>query len=554
MHYTFAHILWRRILLCAAIALLPCSATLMLAGVPPHAGMLTLTAYDAEGKTLQTGNAFFINKQGDAACAFHVLKGAAKAVVTAYKGRTYPVHRILGANSSADLVKFSTTGTQKPAFYELAPTSPDSGAICLLVNYEAAKKQTPRSVTVTSRTAYAPYYYYQVSSPNEEQLLGCPLLDANGQLLAITQKNVAAKAMTACAIDAHFLLTLQITATSALSADLRAISIPKALPEGYTAASSYLFMLPAADTLTRRTAYDDFVSQYPDTPDAYAERAKYRAATGDYAHADADFALALQKAEAPALPDSLMQPEAVHYFISDVVYRHALQQTDSVPVAPGWTLQRALDEARMAYALKPNTLYLIQQANCHFAVRQYQEAHDLFLQATHDPHFATPDTYFSAARSLELAGGDSLSVLALLDSVIVRLPQPVSARHAQYYLERAVRLLRAQQYRAAVYDYNEYEKAIGPRNLNERFYYLRYQAEMQGRMYQQALDDIRTAAALAADARPYRQQEVIMLLQVGEWAEAELAAQAMVRQWPDDAECQSLLQLVREQKAKASQK
>ena len=117
-----------------------------------------------------------------------------------------------------------------------------------------------------------------------------------------------------------------------------------------------------------------------------------------------------------------------------------------------------------------------------------------------------------------------------------------------------MRLLRAQQYRAAVYDYNEYEKAIGPRNLNERFYYLRYQAEMQGRMYQQALDDIRTAAALAADARPYRQQEVIMLLQVGEWAEAEQAAQAMVRQWPDDAECQSLLQLVREQKAKASQK
>ena len=77
---------------------------------------------------------------------------------------------------------------------------------------------------------------------------------------------------------------------------------------------------------------------------------------------------------------------------------------------------------------------------------------------------------------------------------------------------------------------------------------------MQGRMYQQALDDIRTAAALAADALPYRQQEVIMLLQVGEWAEAEQAAQAMVRQWPDDAECQSLLQLVREQKAKASQK
>ena len=47
MHYTFAHIPWRNILLCAAIALLPCSATLMLAGVPPHAGMLTLTAYDA---------------------------------------------------------------------------------------------------------------------------------------------------------------------------------------------------------------------------------------------------------------------------------------------------------------------------------------------------------------------------------------------------------------------------------------------------------------------------------------------------------------------------
>ena len=63
---------------------------------------------------------------------------------------------------------------------------------------------------------------------------------------------------------------------------------------------------------------------------------------------------------------------------------------------------------------------------------------------------------------------DSMQVITLLDSCITHLPQPVNARYAQYYLERSRRLIQA-ALRKAVFDYNEYEKIIGPRNLNANF-------------------------------------------------------------------------------------
>lgn len=76
-----------------------------------------------------------------------------------------------------------------------------------------------------------------------------------------------------------------------------------------------------------------------------------------------------------------------------------------------------------------------------------------------------------------MANGDNQQVIALLDSCINRIPQNNNTQYAQFYLERSQRLLKAERYRDAVADYNQYEQMIGPRNLTDRFYDLRSQAE-----------------------------------------------------------------------------
>ena len=359
------------------------------------------------------------------------------------------------------------------------------------------------------------------------------------------------KATTACAIDARFISQLSITPTSALNRDLRAINIPKALPDNAKDASAYIFMIPSSDTLSLHTAYNDFIEAYPQMADGYINRSAYAAQHKQYAASEKDFTRALQIA-ASSTDTTSMTEDAVHYQISNMIYRAFAQQSDTIPPYPGWTLYRAETEAAKAYSINPHTLYLMQQGNCQFSAKKYEQAYHSFLQTCNDKRFASASTFFSAARSLELTGTDSLGVISLLDSCIAYLPRPVSVQDAAYHLERAVRLLRVSRYRDAVADYNEYEKAVGPRNLTDRFYALRSQAEMEAHMYQQALDDIRTAIA----PLPYRLDEAFILLRVGEFQPAIDAATKLLIDLPENPDCYRILGIAHGelgQKAKAVQ-
>ena len=77
---------------------------------------------------------------------------------------------------------------------------------------------------------------------------------------------------------------------------------------------------------------------------------------------------------------------------------------------------------------------------------------------------------------------------------------------------------------------------IGSRNLNAHFYYLREQAELNGRMYQQALDDIDKAISLEADAPLYHLERAALMLRVGENEEALRSAQQAQKLSPDNAD------------------
>lgn len=503
--------------------------------------VVQVKAFDAANQLIASGNGFYVSDKGDVVCAYQVLAKADRAEVTDMKGKTFALARILGADSSNDLIRFSTAATSSTPFFRLCDAPVSQGSALQIVRFSKDKKQKPEAVTVTADAPYNLYKYYDLSVANEDRNMMCPLLDEEGTLVAMTQKNMKKDATTACAIDARFIQSLTMSSTAAIQSDLRALALPKALPEGMKEASTFLYLMNKSDTVNCLLAYDDFVAAYPSAPDAFVSRANYLASIGRFQDCEKDYAAAFRAAETAA--DTLMQPDAVHYALSDLIYRTIILQTDSIPVFEGWTMERALDEAGKAYALKPFTLYNYQKANCLFALRRYEEAYLGFRAVLSDSNFVSPEVYMSAIRSLERARKNDPEILVLCDSMIQSLPQPLTTKSAPYYLERARRYLAAEKFREAVFDYNEYEKIIGPRNLNEKFYYLRHQAEVKAKMYQQALDDIRTAVAIAPLPLAYRLQEALLLLRVGEFADAEKAAKELLKDLPENPDCHRIIGL-----------
>lgn len=499
-------------------------------------GLLRLSAYDAQGRIVSTSSAFFLTEDGEAAASYHALIGAVRAEVTDYKGRSYAVLRITGANASSDLVKFTTSAAKADPL--IIATVPASENAALNVPDNLAKKVVLRPVKIISDEAYGDYRYYALDLPNDSLYNFLPVLNDAGEVCAVVQPNVRKNAVTACAMDARLIRELSIKPASALNSDLRALAIPKALPADKKEALTYIYMLAAADSLSLAIAHNDFVNAYPKETEGFVNRAAFEAERGHYAAAQADFETALARAKSDSTGMNL---HTVYYQISDVLYRTIIARRDTVAPRKGWTLQAAEEAVDRAIESSPFTLYLMQKAKCCYARRNYQKAYETFRQVTKDSLFATPETFYSAANALEMAGGDSLEVIALLDMCIERIPSNATEKYAPYYLYRATRLVRAGDYRKAVGDFNKYEQLVGPKNLTANFYYYRHTAELEARMYQQALDDIRTAIATSDAPLPFRLDEAYLFLRVGEFKMAIEAAESLLQDLPENPDCYKII-------------
>ena len=153
--------------------------------------MITVITYDKEGKLLHSGNGFYISKNGTGIASFSLFEGAHKAIVVNYKGKESQVARILGASNTYDLVKFSTQTEDETDCLPLAANPvTDTGTPLHLIRYSGKKKSTPVTTSIKKSEDFEEFKYLHVELANNEKDLGCPLLNGNGELVAIIQKNV----------------------------------------------------------------------------------------------------------------------------------------------------------------------------------------------------------------------------------------------------------------------------------------------------------------------------------------------------------------------------
>lgn len=487
--------------------------------------VVNVITYDAAGNILHQTRGFYLGPDGEIIAPYTAFKGASSAKLVGWQGQTANVKRIVGASSEYDLVRATTDVVPKKLIsLSLAAEHATKDQQAQIAYFSDAKKSMPEIAAFTAADLYNDHYYYELSTPNEERYFGCPVLDSEGHVLAVVQRNVQKDATTACAIDINFASELSISTMSIFNADLNSILIPKCIPlTNEEDAYSYLYMLLHAqsDTNIIIPATEDFIAAFPDNTKIYGDRATYYAGRGDYEQAARDLKEGLAKGG-----EGLAELYNVQ---SVLMYNKVL--SGGLDNWPEWTLDAALASAQQAYETKPEPLYLLQQGQVLFTQQRYSEAYQKF-DAVNQTDIASSQTFYFAANALERAEGDDTAVIALLDSAVARLATPYTADAAPYLLARAQHLDNAAQHRRAVMDYNEYEKIIGPSRLSAYFYYLRMQAEIGSRMYQQALDDAVVAINRSEDNREkadYLFELSCLQLQVGLLNECVQSCETLIK-------------------------
>lgn len=504
----------------------------------PARAVFNVFTYRADGTLIGNTYGFFTQEDGTGITSYQLFVGAARAEVIDARGDKYEVSRILGASSTMDILKLRIT-TQKPTeFLKLSGTSAEIDAPLLLVNYSTKKKAAPTGIRVTGASAFNGFKYYDITAANSDLNVGCPLVNAQGEAVAIVQKNVGNDKKTACALDARAADSLNISTMSALNSDLVRLEIPRALPSNEKDALSYIYMLRNASEHIQLAALNDFIAAYPENADGYVNRAEFYNEAKKYDEADADIASAMEKA---LQPTSVTKQHEVCHAYSKLLCARALAASDD---SMNGLYELALAEEKHAYELEPSPLYLQQQAEIQILMARYDDAVET-LKRFNATDFATPESFYRVAQVLEVTNADSLALLAALDDVISHLEKPYekNVNAPRYFFTRAMQRQRCGMYRESVMDLNEYEKIVGPQRLTHNFYFTREQAERKSRMFQQALDDVRSAQARAEgnDYNYYRLEETSLLVQVQLYDEAITCGEDLMKVAADEGYLYRLL-------------
>ena len=501
--------------------------------------VFSVVTYDKNDKMLNTGNGFFVSEDGLALSDYTLFKGAERAVVITSEGKQMPVSLILGANDMYDVIKFRVAITEKkvPALI-VAKIAPAVGADAWMLPYSTQKSIAcvTGKVKEVSKVA-GEYHYYTLGMQMKDKMVSCPVMNAEGQVFGIAQKSSGIDTVTTCyAAGAAFAMAQKISALSLGDAALKKIGIRKGLPETEDQALVYLFM--ASSSLSGddyEKLLDDFIRQFPANADGYLRRANYYAAKGKddqawYDKAVADFNQALKVAQ---------KKDDVYYNIGKLMYAYQLSKPEKT--YKDWTYDTALQNVRQAIAIDPLPIYIQMEGDILFAQQDYAGALAAY-EKVNASNIASPATFFSAAKTKELAKGDPKEVVALMDSCIARCPQPITADFAPYLLERAQMNMNADQARNAMLDYDAYHTAVKG-EVNDVFYYYREQAALKARQFQRALDDIAKAIEMNPTDLTYQAEHAVVNLRVGRYEEAIQILNNILKTDPKYGEAYRLLGL-----------
>ncbi len=515
-------------------------ATLCMLGLWTHAqtpkwvnqarkAIISIVTYDKDNKIMNNGNGFFVKTDGTAVSDYSLFDGASRAVVISSEGKEYPVDCILGANSMYDIIKFRIQTDKEVDALTLAASPATVGSTVFLLPYASQKEITMERGTVDACTQVeGKYNYYTLHLQTNDKAVSCPITNAEGQVLGMIQKSADANTANSYAVDAAFAAELTLNALSRVDPALNSIGIRKGLPEKEDDAQVYLLMsssMPADDYLA---LINDYIRQFPNSHEGYLRRASFNMDQKDEEHykmADEDLAKAIEVST---------QKDDAYYNVCKLVYQAVANGIQY----PEWTLEKAMQCIEEAIKLNPLPIYIQTQGDLYFGMKNYEKAYECYDRVNHSD-LRSAESLFSAARTKQVMGANE-EALALMDSTVAFFGPLLTEKAAPYVFQRAQMKAALEKYRDAVTDYNEYERLVLGK-ANAEFFYIREQAEMQCRLYQQALDDIEKAVSMDPKQVLYIVEQVALYTRFSQFDKAVEAAQKGIALAPDNADLYRML-------------
>lgn len=488
--------------------------------------VFTLTTFKKDGTLQGSCRGVFIDDQGTALSPFGPFVGADSATVVDASGKATAVDYILGADENYDVVKFKVIASTHGI--AIAPQAIPAGSAVWQIPYSTSTPKV-QSLNIKRVEKFNTSYNYYVSDfTSHDTDYGCPVVNADGQLVGLLK---ALDDSTVSIIDANYIQSLKVTALSCQT--FNQTGIRTGLPDNESDATTAMFLArtlrPKADNYKYAR---EFIEKFPTSAQGYKSLAELLAADSLYAEADKELQLGVAKA---------LHKDETHSNYAALVYNQVVYNPNK-KFAP-WTLDKALDEASRAYQAKPDPAYLHQQAQVIYAQGNYPKAYQMFMDLTRTP-LNNGELWFECAQCKTQMKAPDQEIKVLLDSAV-----SVSSRRGlagPYLLARGQFYDARQQYREAIQDYYAYDSVS--HTTDPAFFYMRYQCEIKARMWQQALLDIARASYLNPKEPLYMAEWASLDLRVKRYDEAISAATRCTQLAPDYADGYLLLGLAQIEK------
>ncbi len=485
--------------------------------------IVSVLTYDRNNELLHSGTGAFITPDGVGVSDYSVWRDAYSGAVVDQDGHRYEVERILGADDTYGVVRFRVSGAKKVSTLSAATSSTAAqGRSVLALTYgKSAPVSCPQAVIEKKDVVEDGFAYLTLSTAFPDKFTGAMLFTVEGDFVGIVQSPIAGKSY---ATDSRHATAIEVEAlpkrTDAVA--LQNIHLRKGLPSAQEEALVYLyFQSRSADNDTYIDLLDLFVSTWPDCAEGYLRRATPLMDLQRFGEADRDLQtylrLAADKGQAEAnvanaIFSKLTYQHDVAYepWTYDLALEHiekALAENDrQMAAAATDSLRRAVGQTRYGYQL--------QKAQILMAKPDTEAAVALYEQLASGP-YRSPALLYAEAMARQQRGDSASVLIALLDSAVAMFPEPIPEEAATYIMRRGQLKALQGRYREAVLDYNQY-CYLKNNKVSAVFYYERSQLEVQGRMYQQALDDLDQAIERAPREALYYVEKSALLLRVNE--------------------------------------
>ena len=484
--------------------------------------VFSVITYDEKNNIKGHGNGFYISEDGTALSDYTLFDGAHRAVIVNNKGKEMNVSCVAGANQIYDVLKFKTEIDGNIEFLQPTTAPGKVGETVYLLPYSTQKNTEVQTGKITAVDSIGQEgFYYTLAMKTPVKMVSCPIMNANGQVLGMIQRNASEEDTSSFAIGASFGASLQITAVSATYETYTKIGIKKALPDTEEQALVYLYMISSGDQNIYATALEDFLIKFPNSYEGYIRRASMKMDTGkqeSWGEAQADIDKALEVAS---------DKNEAKYNIAKMLYNYSLLNEEGQG-NPDWSFNKALEMIKEVISTDPQPIYVQLKGDINYAMKDYQAAYDCY-QEVNRSNIASAASFYSAAHALQnIEGSDQQQILSLLDSAVNKCIVPYTSDAAPYLFARGQQKADMKDYRGAVKDFDETYRAYNG-NVNANFFFQREQVEVTIKMYQQAIDDINRATELAPDSPEVWLEKGALHIRVNQIEEAMTALQKTIQ-------------------------